>query len=123
MSQPLNKKLTNFESMQQKLKLNLTQIVKDNFSLKQENLDLKKSLLDFKSICSNLHKLLTQTHSQLIVLEQRLVNLEHTSFDGVLMWRIDHFKERHAGAVSDRHLSLYLAPFYTNRLNNIYKTK
>lgn len=113
----INQKFGALESTQNEIIKQITTLFKANLSLKQQNNDLKQTLNAYKSECNDLHKILEQTHSQLITVEQRLFNLEHTSNDGALIWRINHFKEKHAEAMTGSHTSLYSPTFYTNRLH------
>ena len=41
--------------------------------------------------------------------------LEATSYDGVYLWKIDHFSRRFQEAVSGKTLSIYSPPFYVGR--------
>lgn len=52
-------------------------------------------------------------------LETRLQYLEHSSFDGALLWRIGNFAQRRQDAITNRTTSLYSPPFFTGR--NGYK--
>lgn len=48
-------------------------------------------------------------------LELRMTNLESTSYDGTLLWRITDFTRKRQEAVSGRITSVYSPPFYTSR--------
>lgn len=83
--------------------------------LKQENVLLKQSLTDYKILVQDLHKTLALAQVSLLTLEERLVNLEKTSYDGTLLWKINNVQERMQEAKSGRQISFYSPPFYTSR--------
>jgi len=47
--------------------------------------------------------------------ELRLLTLEQTSYDGVLLWRIDDFNRRRHDALTGKVTSIYSPAFYTSR--------
>lgn len=52
---------------------------------------------------------------QMAELDLKLQLLEATSYDGVLIWKIDNYKRRKHDAVTGKTPSLYSPPFYTSR--------
>ena len=50
---------------------------------------------------------------QMAELDLKLQLLEATSYDGVLIWKIDNYKRRKHDAVTGKTPSLYSPPFYT----------
>ncbi len=53
-------------------------------------------------------------------LETKIQNVEATSYDGILTWKISDFARRRQDAVSGRVSSLYSPPFYTSRTGKPY---
>lgn len=48
-------------------------------------------------------------------MSKRLDQIEQTSFDGTLIWKIHEFSKRRSEAVQGRQTSIYSPPFYTSR--------
>src|SRR6218665_2416404 len=48
-------------------------------------------------------------------LEQRLTEMEQTSYDGTLLWKVTDFNRRRQDAISGRTTSFYSPPFYTSK--------
>ena len=64
--------------------------------------------------CKNLEKVLSLTQSQVISLEQDVYNLRNATYNGVLVWKITHVKDKIQDAISSRQTSHYSSHFYTS---------
>ncbi|CAF1028650.1 unnamed protein product [Brachionus calyciflorus] len=115
----LSNKVDMLKNTQNGLIYDIDKIAKSNDKLKTENLNLKQQVIEYKNLAQELHKTLALTQVSLLTLEERLINLEKTSFDGSLLWKITNVHERMQEAKSGRQISFYSPPFYTNR--NGYK--
>ncbi|PFX28261.1 TNF receptor-associated factor 3 [Stylophora pistillata] len=58
---------------------------------------------------------LSSQETQLSEQSRLIENLETTSYDGVYIWKIDHYNRRFQEAVSERRTSIYSSPFYLGR--------
>lgn len=97
----------------------LTRITHTNEVLQQENSKFKELIKEYKSICHDLHRTLALTQVNLLTIEEKMKNLESTSYDGTLLWKIKNVNERMQDAKNGRQTSFYSPPFYTQR--NGYK--
>ena len=82
---------------------------------KEKNKDLKSEVAALKSLTKNIESTVTELqegHKELALLIQ---TLQATSYNGTFVWKIPDIKRRRGEAVSGKTVSLYSAPFYTNR--------
>jgi hypothetical protein len=82
-----------------------------NARLKEENRHLKQTIDQLQTSCIDLHKYLAQSQLSSLKLEERLIILDKTSYNGVLMWRINDFAKRRADPLT---ASFYSPAFYTS---------
>ncbi|XP_067938629.1 TNF receptor-associated factor 5-like [Watersipora subatra] len=76
---------------------------------------IKDSGLDRVTLIESHSQSIKKTTDLLIELEKRVRNLEATSYDGTMIWKIKDYKKRKNEAIRGRQMSIYSHPFYTSR--------
>ena len=82
-------KLDILESNQSMLCDDIERMLSVNERLKRENAQLKQEMTSLAQISLTTHTLLSQEHLSLLKLEERLAQLEISSHNGQLVWKID----------------------------------
>lgn len=84
-------------------------------NLKKKYEELEEKYVTKNDVNENIQKILTLTQSQVINLEQELFNQRHATYNGVLVWKITHVREKFQDAISGRQVSHYSPPFYSSQ--------
>ena len=70
---------------------------------------------DFEKQLSSVDRMQAARDIAMAEVDLRIQVLETCSYDGVLVWRVPHYRRRRQDAISGRTPSLYSPPFYTSR--------
>ena len=76
----------------------------------------KEQIDELKQKVKKLEKRVAIRDATIAELQLNLRNLELTSYDGTLVWKITDVARRRADAVSGKEPSIYSPPFYTGRI-------
>ncbi|CAF1552207.1 unnamed protein product [Didymodactylos carnosus] len=113
----------------------LTSIMRNNQTLSEDSIRLKTESLHHHNLlqaCQNEINLIRQSKAEiqsyiadigpnyqivqreLATLQQKVEDLESTSYDGTIIWKISNVSEKMAYAQSERQTSIYSPPFYSS---------
>ncbi|CAF1602827.1 unnamed protein product, partial [Didymodactylos carnosus] len=81
---------------------------------REEHLKLRKSEEEKNALISAVQLNQEILQQSLTDLKQTVENVEHISYNGTFIWRLENIAQHMADALSDKQLSLYSPPFYSS---------
>ena len=97
------------------IKSDLNQSITNQEILSRKQCELEEKLRIAEEKNFNLEKNLILSQSQIISLENDIFNLRNVTYNGSLVWKLSHVREKMQEAISGRQPSCYSPPFYTSQ--------